>query len=281
MTRLVRVDVYPTTGFPDRIWGSSPEGPGSPIHDAFLRAARPVVERYSEALPALGLEGPYRFLRLSVVEPVSDSDAVHVTVWEKHRPGLPEIGFVTLNETVGRMDAPARARLVLSTVHAGLQQLAPARGWDPALLDTCHAHVVAHDHGYSWASEWRSSPGRRHQARGAYRLDGRDGFGRVRLEVRRRADEELVLTGPETVAFCTSTGLRRSAETLRWSTPDTVSLVPYVGLVPQHVHGNLTATAGPGCWAATTSDAVVVAAPGDGLAEDPDVPVPLVTASLG
>lgn len=280
MARLTRVDCYPPTGSPDRMWGLSPEGPGSPVHDAFLRAARPVVERYSESLPALGLEGPHTTLRFSIVEQVSSSDAVHVTVWERRHREQPETGFVTLNEAAARLDAGARARLVLDVLHAGLQQLAVARGWDPELLAACRDHVLAHDLGYTWSSAWKSSPGRRHQARATYRIDGRDGFGRARLEVRRRADEQPVLVTPEAIAFCTSAGLRRSATTLGWTGADRVSLVPYTGLVPAHTGGELLATAGADGWSASRDDFAGVRCPGEGLAEDPGAPAPRVIASL-
>ena len=50
MARFRSVDFYPFEGFPDRMWGPAPEGPGEPVADAFLRAARPVVALDTQAL---------------------------------------------------------------------------------------------------------------------------------------------------------------------------------------------------------------------------------------
>ena len=58
MARVRSVDVYPFEGFPERMWGCSPESPGDPLIDAFLRAARPVVALYTEALERVRAEGP-------------------------------------------------------------------------------------------------------------------------------------------------------------------------------------------------------------------------------
>jgi hypothetical protein len=283
MPRFRRVDTYPPTGFPDRMWGSHPEGPGEPVVDAFLRASRPVVELYSGALGGVDLHGPRGSLVLHPGAHLGGDDGpVSVRVWSAQPHDMPsETGFVGLPASVGRLDAAGRARLALEAVHAGVVRLAAVRGWDSERLEACRKHVLDNDLTYAWAGPWKASPDRRHQARATYRLGALDGFGRARLEVRRRADEEVVVTSDEAVAFCTAAGLERSAGTLRWTGPHEVGLTPYVGLVRPHDGGRLVARSSDGRWEVELPGPVAVRTPGgDGIDEDPAAPLPEVVAEL-
>ena len=279
MARFRRVETYPPTGSPDRLWGSSPDALGNPVHDAFLRAARSVVELYSSALDGLALDAGRSSLRLAVGERLVD-DQVSVEVWRDRR-GLPsEPGFVHRTPDVASLAAGGRARLALEVVDTAVRLLGDARGWDPAGLDACRAHVEDSGYAFRWASAWRPSPDRRHRARAIFRLDTSDGFGRARLEVGDRAADEVVLTSGEAVAFCTSAGFTRSARSLAWSGPDEVSFTPYSGLVPAHDGGPLTARATVEGWHAELPEPVVVRTPGEGLVEEAGAAVPTVTGSL-
>jgi hypothetical protein len=286
MARFRHVETYPATGFPDRVWGPHPESPGDPLVDAFLRAARPVVELYSRALGQLDLRGP----RASMVIHASQldgrhhdaDDTVRVSVWSAPPHGMPaETAFVHLGAATGRLDPSGRAGLALEVVHASVTRLASARGWDPGSLANCRDHVVAHGFAYAWASAWKSAPDRRHRARATFRIAAPDGFGRARLEVRRRADDELVANSEETLAFCTSAGLQRSARTLRWDGPHAVRFVPFTGLVSPHDGGPLVARSAGGRWDVEMPQPVAVRAPeGEGIDEVAGAPVPAVVAEL-
>jgi hypothetical protein len=65
-----------------------------------------------------------------------------------------------------------------------------------------------------------------------------DGYGRVVIEVRRRADAQLVAVSAPALAFSTSAGFQRSARTLRWPDANIVELVPWAGLFGDN-HGML------------------------------------------
>jgi hypothetical protein len=281
MPRFVRVEMYPPEGFPNRLWGPTPENPGIPLHDAFLRAARPVVELYSEALDRVGLDGPRAELVLFVTEPVSTREEVTVEVWRRPRDLMPETGFVGLSRSVGRLGPAGRARVALEVVDTAARTLAAARGWDASVLDACRAHVMHRHHRYEWTGPWKSSPDRRRQARARYRIAEPDGLARVRLELRRRGDDDAVATSPPALAASTSVRLRRSAATLAWDGSRHVGVVPFWGQGPQ-AQGLLAARLdGQDEWTFAVRDDVRARAPGgDGIDEDPDAPVPEVVAEL-
>lgn len=283
MSTLQRVETWPPTGFPDRAWDSSPEGPGDPLVDAVARAARPVSELYSEALAELGLTARRSTLRLAIARRREDPDPdeVTVSVWRDQRDVPTETGFVHLGPSVGLLDAAARARLALEVVHTGARLLVQARGGDPSVLDACRDHAENRGFVYTWAGDWKCGPGRTHEARATYRLTAEDGFARARLEVRQRTSGAATFSSDETVAFCTSTQLHRSARTLRWSGRDELSFTPYVGLVPSHDGGPLSARSVGDGWEFTLPAPVAVRAPGGvGILEDPDAPVPTVVGTL-
>ena len=283
MSTLLRVETWPSTGFPDRPWDAYPEGPGDPLVDALARAARPVSELYSEALAALGLTAMRTTLRLAIATRREDIDPddVTVSVWRDQR-GMPaETGFVHLGPSVGRLDASARARLALDVVHTGVRLLIEARGGDPSVLDACRDHVEASGFVHAWSGGWKSSPDRRHEARATYRLAGPDGFARARLEVRQGTPGAATCSSEESVAFCTSAGMARSARTLQWRGSAELAFIPYVGLVPQHDGGPMSARSAGDGWEFTLPRPVVVRAPGGvGIHEDPDAPVPTVVGTL-
>ncbi|MCW2738929.1 MAG: hypothetical protein JWN97_3573 [Nocardioides sp.] len=283
MPTLQRVETWPPTGFHDRLWDTQPEGPGDPLVDAMARAARPVSELYSEALAALGLTAMCTTLGLAIATRREDSgpDEVTVRVWRDQR-GMPaETGFVHLGPSVGLLDAAARARLALDVVHTGVRLLIEARGGDPSVLDACRDHVEASGFVYAWSGGWTSSPDRRHEARATYRLAADDDFARARLEVRQRTSGATTSSSDETVAFCTSARLHRSARTLRWRGSAELSFTPYVGLVPSHDGGPLSARSVGDGWEFTLPAPLAVRAPGGvGIQEDPDAPVPTVVGTL-
>lgn len=279
MARFRGVDFYPFEGFPDRLWGPSAEGSGDPLADAFLRAARPVVALYSEALEQVHVDGPRGSLMIFVTERLEPTD-VRLVVWAAEPTLGPERAFVTLCPPVGRLDATGRAGLALDVVHAAVRELAAARGWDPDVFDACRDHVVAHDHVYTWDGPWRTSPDRRHQARARYRISDPDGFARARLEVRRRADGTVVVSSPQAVGFCTTRDLRASASTLQWSGSGEVGFSPHARVVSTDPAHRLAAQLHGDTWVVRMPRPVAVRAPGgEGVDEATGAPVPAVTVS--
>jgi hypothetical protein len=235
---------------------------------------------YSDGLADLGMEGPRAELSLALAEPIDPSaSGVRVSVWKREPDDGPERAFATLCPGADLLDARGRAALVLDVVHAAVQRLAEARGWDPSRLDACRQHVVEQDFTYRWDGPWKSSPDRRHQARATYRLDEPDGFGRMRLEVRRRGEGGSILTSTPAVASCVASRFRDSAATLGWSDSSSVGLTPLVGHGPRG--GAVTARLDGGSWTAVVRDDVTPRRPGVGMVEDPDAPVPTVVAELG
>ncbi len=282
MPRFTLVTFHPETGFPDRLVGW-PDG--HPVVDAFMRSARCVAELYSQALPELEVEGYRSSLRLSPGDRIDDADrdSVRVDVWSGVPYELPsEMGFVGLIADTGLLDAWDRARLALDVVHTAVLQLASHRRWDPAPFEECWDHVVSHDYEYSWTSPWKASPDRRHRARCAYRLGPQDGYGRVRLEIGGRRSDEVVARSGEAIAFCTSPGFVRSADTLRWSGSGSVAMAPYGGLGPPSglVRGEVEDGEG---WTFEVRDDVTARAPaGEGVTSGPsEVPVPRVVTGRG
>ncbi|GAA2153861.1 hypothetical protein GCM10009844_38940 [Nocardioides koreensis] len=268
MSRFTYVEVYPSTGSPDRFM-SWPES--TPVKDAFLRASRPVCELYAEGLDKLDVQGYKSVLRLTAWfpedqhggrDPNQGPDEIHVVVWPEKPSDLPgEMGAIHASSSVGRLNARDRARLVLEVVHTAVRQLASYRDWDPAQFQSCYKHVLEQDFTYHWHSAWKASPDRRHRARAVYRLTADDGWGRVRLEIADRATGEVIAVSDEAVAFCTSKGFVRSAKTLAWSDSDRVLLLPYCGLLGD-VSGHVTAVLSPGGWTFDVRDDVTVRPPG-------------------
>lgn len=268
MARFTYVEVYPATGFPERLM-SWPES--TPVKDAFLRASRPVCELYAEGLEKLDAQGYKSVLRLTAWfpednhggrDPNQDPDEIHVSVWPEKPYDLPgEMGAIHATSAVGTLGAPDRARLVLEVVHTAVLQLSGYRDWDPDQFQSCYEHVLAQGLTYRWQSPWKASPDRRHRARAVYRLTADDGWGRVRLEIADRSTNEVIAVSDEAVGFCTSKGFVRSARTLAWSDSGRVGLTPYCGLLGE-ASGTLGATLGPGGWGFDVHDDVTVRQPG-------------------
>jgi hypothetical protein len=122
-----------------------------------------------------------------------------------------------------------RARLVLDVVHAATTRLGLERGWDQDALAAAYTRTLAAGLRYRWNGPAKSSPDRRHSARPLFVLHD-DGYGRVVIEVRRRADDQVVAVSAPALAFSTAAGFQRSAQTLRWQDSTTVEAIPWAGL---------------------------------------------------
>lgn len=277
VARFRRVDLYPFTGHPDQLWEAVDYPPGDPVRDAVLRAGRPVTALYSEMLPD-DFTGPRSTLLVAITHGTS-SDGVTVAVWQHEPVEGPERAYATLCPEVARLDARGRSALVLDVLHAAAQELAQARGWDPARLHACREHVIDQDFTYRWAGAWRSSPDRRHEARAAYTLAAPDGFGRVRLEVRRRGEQEACAISPPAIAFCDATRFANGASTLAWDGSGRVGMTPYV--IGRGGTGQVVGRLVAGTWSFVVREGASVRTPGGGgIQEDPAAPVPPVVARL-
>ncbi|MEY2503673.1 MAG: hypothetical protein QOI07_4010 [Verrucomicrobiota bacterium] len=221
MSILRLISFWPPTGFPDRPWLEHPD------EDAFVRSARSVCELYSEAVRHARVPARHSELRLACHHD-SDRTDVLVTVHPEIAEGF-ELAVALLPAGIANLPVPVRAGLVLEVVHAAATRLGRERGWDEAALIAARDHVLAAGLCYRWEGPAKVSPDRRHTARPVYVLHD-DGYGRVTVHVRRRGDGQLVAASPPALAFSTSAGFARSAQTLRWRTKRTVEMVPYAGL---------------------------------------------------
>lgn len=232
MSRLRTVDVYPDGG--GERWCVEPDD------DAFARTAQRVAAAYSEALPTLDLPIKKTHLRVFVgehrariIEPGAAA-TVEFTWFAKHE------GFhsttVRVPPGVAELSPTARALLVLDVIEIATTMLGEHAGWDPALLAPARAHVLVAGLEFTYTSPWKNSPGRRHKARVAARID-EDGWGRVRAEV---TDGATILASRE---FATGNGvgfLRGHAENLRWTGPETLGLDFGLGLTEHVALADLT-----------------------------------------
>lgn len=217
------VEFWPSTGWPDGPWCRDPG------EDAFVKSARSVCELYGEGLRLLRLAAPLSTLRLSCALDQHPVDGeVLVEVFTDRAMGF-ELARVSLPTGLAALAPEARAAVVLEVVHGATVRLGAARGWDGAVLQAAHRHVLDQGLRFVWAGPWKSSPDRRHRARPVYRLED-DGFGRVALHVQRRSDGVTVAVSGEGLAFSTSEGFVRSARTLRWAGNAAVQVVPFCGL---------------------------------------------------
>ncbi|MGX6607066.1 hypothetical protein ACWKSP_33830 [Micromonosporaceae bacterium Da 78-11] len=222
MVVLRLISVFPPTGFPDRSWGEHPD------EDAFARSARGVSELYSEAVRRARVLARHSELRILAWHD-GDRENVLVTVHPEITEGF-EMAVASLPSGIAGLPAAARAGLALEVIHGAAMRLGRERGWDEAALLAARAHVLAAGLRYRWDAPARTSPDRRHLAQAQFVLYD-DGYGRVVVQVRRRADGVVVATSVPALAFSTSAGFARSASTLRWRSPTVVELVPYAGLV--------------------------------------------------
>jgi hypothetical protein len=245
MARFSIVNVYPPTGFPERLQnlGEDPD----PLRDAYIRSSRSVTWLYTEALQGLEVHGDRAELRIFIRWVPADGAGLDVHVW----PGRPhdvsaEFAYFSLPAGAEDLDADGRARLVLDAVHTAVLRVAELRGWEPGQFEACRDHVVDRDFVYRWISPWKSAPDRRHRARATYVLGPVDGFGRARLEIAGRDDEEPIATSDEATAYSTQPGFERSARTLRWQGKTQVGLRPYGQ--GRDGSGRITARLDEGAW---------------------------------
>ncbi len=279
MARFTHVEVYPPTGHPDGLQNARDS---KPLKDAFIRSSRCVTALYDEALTDLGIAGYKSMLRLFCVhDPRRTPDRVEVVVYPQKPYDAPgEMGSVRIPLAIGRLNARQRAVVSLEAVHTAVLALGGIRGWDIEHFRRCYDHVVANDFEYRWASPWKASPGRRHEARVVFRLPPDDGWGRVRLEVKTRGVDGPVAVSDEAIAFCTAPGFQRSAKTLRWVDGTEVAATPYCGLGPANYSGTLRADAAGEDWRFSVHDDVSVRQPiGPAVGSNSDpVQLPAVVA---
>ncbi|MFB9313247.1 hypothetical protein [Nocardioides plantarum] len=179
-----------------------------------------------------------------------------------------DFGHVHLTTALLQVPPVERSRLALQVIHLAAQQ-ATGRG-SRATLQRCYDHAIDNDLVFRWNGSWSASPDRSRAARPTYRLDPADGWGRVALEIRDGDGDTPTVTSGEAVAFCTLEGFRRSAQTMRWSGPDSVEVVPYAGLVGQQA-GRLIVRRESGAWSSAVTDDVHVRVPDLDLTSRPPV----------
>lgn len=222
MPKLRVVEAWPSTRHAGRPW--------HPDEDlsAFLAASRGVFELYSQQLVAIGQQAEVSSVRFFLDDVLLPS-GFEVNVVEQCDGGF-EVVRVSAPERFCELSAADRARVALQVIDAGVLVLAELRGWDVVRVAEVGPKVQAQGLRFVWVSPWKSSPGRRHQARGVFWLDD-DGHGQVQVEVRRSADSVVVARSAPALAFMTIDGFRRSAASLRWQDAGTVLLVPWAGLL--------------------------------------------------
>ncbi|SHF98007.1 hypothetical protein [Geodermatophilus nigrescens] len=223
------VEVYPTSGWWGTRWHEHDRD-----GDAFAKVSRGICDAYSASLGDDAVPHTVSTLRIFIDTdgrlvrvPVDPRRTVVVSptftdrVWEGFESAAVRVvpGFADLALAVQR-------RVVLQAVHAAARGLASFRGLDPSALEAARQAVIDADFVFTWASEWKSSPGRRWRARCVFRTMP-DGFGRLVLEVT-DGDGTKRAASPEQVAFTTVEGYRRAARTLRWSAADRLEVVPCV-----------------------------------------------------
>lgn len=219
------VDLYPQTGFVDRAWLDDP------ACDALVKSGRRVVEAFTAAIAERGLVARAGEVRILVV-PAPDGQAtmtldVHLDFQETF-----EWARLEVPASVAGIGAVERAELVLDVLAATMRELGAVRGWSDSEVSAAADEVRAAGLELAWAGPWKSSPSRRHEARGVYWLEDH-GHGGCVLEVRERGtDEPQVWHSEVAPAFCTVDGFKRSAATLRW-VDGAAQLVPMSGLLGQ------------------------------------------------
>lgn len=226
VARFVRVETYPSTGFPDRMLGW-PESTAA--IDALLRAARPVVELYSETLARAGYEGPRSTLFVSP-QPNHKGPAstATISIWaEKPTDYAGERGYIHVSPDLTPLTVRARAEFMLAGVNEIMRQLCRVRGWDSGPLSECVQHVRDRQFEFTWNSPWRSSPDRRHEARAEFTRGPIDGWGRARLVLRDRKSKNLLGSSLEAISSSTLEAFKESAKTLKWTDSAHVSFAPY------------------------------------------------------
>lgn len=220
-----RVHVLPFTRAPEGRWDADP------ALDRFLGASRAVCEVLSRELPAAGLAGRRSWSEFYVRS--AGQGPAWVEVARSHDAPFGD-GNLHIPDSFADLTPPQAARAALGVLDASLRELGRADDWPPEALDDLRARAEETGLRFSWESPWKAAPGRRHEARGVYRLAD-DGLGRVQLEVRERDGHQTVARTEPAVAGTTAETLRRSAATLRWQDARHVSVVPWLDLAAQQL----------------------------------------------
>ena len=192
-----------------------------------MGSSRGVFDLYSDELPAAEQTARASSVRFFLDDKNAQNE-FRISVFERFHEGF-DIARVQVPTGFSSLSPEARAAAALDVIHVAMLALAPLRGWDAARLDEVRLRVVARGLRFTWASVWKTSPGRRHQARAVYWLDD-DGHGHVQVEMRRYSDHELIARSAPAPAFMTAEGFKRSATTLHWRDADTVTVTPWCGL---------------------------------------------------
>lgn len=221
MARLRTVEAWPMTRHAHSPWHEDED------LAAFLGSSRGLFELYSDELPVAEQTARASSIRF-FVEDTKRPAGFGVSVFERCLEGF-DVVRVAVPEGFSAVPAAERARAALDVIHATVKALGHLRGWDFEQLDEVRHRVESCGLRFRWASAWKTSPGRRHQARGVYWL-GDDGHGHVQLEVRRYDDGTVIARSEPALAFMTAKGFKRSAATLRWHSAVTVTAVPWSGL---------------------------------------------------
>lgn len=219
---LRRVEAWPATRHAHLPWHRDAD------FAAFLAASRGVFDLYSAELPGAEQKASASSIRLFLEEDTKRSAGFGVSVRGRFFEGF-EQGWVAVPAGFAELEPGERARAALDVMHAAVQALAGVRGWDADRLEEVRHRVESRGLRFTWASDWKASPDRRHQARAVYWLDDA-GHGHVQLEISPRNDPTPLARSEPVLAFMTSEGFKRSASTLGWLSRDTVSVVPWVGL---------------------------------------------------
>lgn len=248
MAALSIVHPWPAQGRADRPTDDDP------VADVAIRGCRSVAELYGEALRGLALPSSHTELRIFHRHD-PDLPDILATV-QVDRPSGFEFGHVLVPTSFADRSPDVRARLLLEAVHGIVCRLAVARGWDAEALETCRQHVLDRGLEHRWRSASKTSPDRRLEAYAEFRLPP-DGYGRVRVVVVRRHDDEVVATSDEALAFCTREGFVRAARSLRWAGSARVALVPY-DVAPAIRGGSVALEREGDSWRSTVEDYLTV-----------------------
>lgn len=203
------VAFFPPTGFADRAWIDDR------ACDLLVKSARRVAELYSEEVSKLRLIGNASEVRVFMHPAPQGQDHVSVDVHLDFFETF-ESAVALIPASVEDLAADQRADLAFAILDGVMRELAPHRDWAVGALDLAKSRCRARGLEFIWHGPWKSSPDRRHEARGTFWLQD-DGFGRAVVEVRPRGDaDEAILTSADRRAYCTAAGFARSVKTLRW-----------------------------------------------------------------
>ena len=218
MGTLRTIETWPYGGHVDAPWDEDVDV------DAFVKTARRVCDRYSAEVRDLSIPARLSLVRFFVHKSAVAEVSVEVNV----DPTTDfEGGGILVPAGTADLTPQQRARLVLDSLHAGVLRLAEARGWDAHLLEAAEQQTLAAGLEFTWAGPWKAARHRRTRARPVFRLDD-DGWGRVAIEVEDRATARCLGFTGALATWSSEEGFRRAARTLRWESPDAVSIEPRI-----------------------------------------------------